>query len=215
MAYPACRVVLLIEVRAASLFVLLHMRGDVEDTSCSDEVLRIVGLVRADRDAPRAALPSLGKQEQGGVAFGLAICLGRHRGRNQAVAVLHQRMAQIRGLRLLAKALLREPRLRIGGGPVRLVRSLLPTEVRAIAVVGTVLAAEALLRGPRLHPSEQARWGPRAWINVPSTVKCSSLRKRLATSEVTSRSRLFENTACVRLCASHGRLPRRLPGGGR
>ena len=38
-----------IEVRAVSLFVLLHMCGDVEGAGSGDEVLRVVGLVRHPR----------------------------------------------------------------------------------------------------------------------------------------------------------------------
>jgi hypothetical protein len=60
-------------------------------------------------------------------------------------------VAQVTQLRLLAVALLVQPRVRIGARFMRLVRALLAAEVRAIAVVGAVLGAKALLRSPRLN----------------------------------------------------------------
>jgi hypothetical protein len=69
----------------------------------------------------------------------------------EAVAVLHQGMAQITLPRLLAVALLVQSGVAVSGRCMRLVTTLLATEVRAVViVVGAVLRAEALLRGPGL-----------------------------------------------------------------
>ena len=46
-----------------------------------------------DRDPLRAVLLPLLKHEQGGVALGMPVGLRGHRGRDQAVTILHQRVA--------------------------------------------------------------------------------------------------------------------------
>lgn len=46
--------------------VLLHVWGYVEGAGSGDEVLRVVGLVGADRDPLRAVLLPFGKRQQGG-----------------------------------------------------------------------------------------------------------------------------------------------------
>jgi hypothetical protein len=43
-----------VEVGASSLLVLRYMRGDVQGTCGGDEILRVVGLVRAYGNAPLA-----------------------------------------------------------------------------------------------------------------------------------------------------------------
>ena len=138
-----------IHVRAASLLVLRYMRGHVERPGGGDEVLGVVSLVGTDGDTPQAAFLLRFQQQQSGFALGIAIGLGGHRGGDQAVTVLHQRMAEIGQMRLLAVALLVEPGVRIGGRSMGLVRALLTVEVRAVAI-GAVLLTEALLRCPGL-----------------------------------------------------------------
>ncbi len=91
-----------------------------------------------------------GKHQQRGIALGVTVGMRHHRRGDQPVAVLHQGMAKITQLRLLAVALLVQPRIGIGGRLMRLVPSLLSVKVRAIAIVGAILAAKALLRGPGL-----------------------------------------------------------------
>jgi hypothetical protein len=130
-----------VEVRAALGVVLRNMQGDVELERSLDEVLRVAGLVRAQRDAPFAASALLFEQDQRGLAFGVAIGRGHHRGGDQAVAVLHQRVAEIGQMRLLAIALHVQPRVRIGGRLMRLVRALLAVEVRPVAIVGCLKTA--------------------------------------------------------------------------
>src|SRR5260370_39783805 len=109
-----------------------------------------MGVGWAYGDAARAVLLLLMKHQQRGVALGVSIGVRDHRGRDQAVAVLHQCVAQITQLRLLAVALLVQPGVGIGGRFMRLVGALLAAKVRTVAVVGAVLGAEALLRGPGL-----------------------------------------------------------------
>ena len=66
------------------------------------------------------------EHQQRGVALRVTIGVRHHRRGDQPVAVLHQRVAQIAQLRLLAIALLVKPRICIGGGLMRLVERLWP-----------------------------------------------------------------------------------------
>ena len=125
------------------------MRGHVQGSRGSHEVLRVVGLVRAHGDAPRTALLLVGQHQQRRLALGVAIGLGGHRGGDQTIAILHQGVAQIGQFGLLAVALLVQPRVRVGGRFVRLVGALAVVEVGTVAV-RSVLLAEALLRRPGL-----------------------------------------------------------------
>ena len=90
------------------------------------------------------------EHQQCGVTLRVAVGMRHHRCGNQPVAVLHQCMAQIAQLRLLAVALLVQPRIAIGGRFMRLVGAVLAVKVGAVTIVGTILATEALLRGPGL-----------------------------------------------------------------
>ncbi len=107
--------------RASALMVFGHMRRHVQGSCGSHEVLGVVGLVCAHGDAPRTALLLVGQHQQRGFALGVAIGLGGYRGSDQAVAVLHQRMAQIGQFGLPAVALFVQPRVRVGGRFMRLV----------------------------------------------------------------------------------------------
>ena len=57
--------------------------------------LRVEGLVRAQRDAPGAVFLLVLEPKHGGLSLGIAVGRGRHRRGDQAVAVLHQHVAQI------------------------------------------------------------------------------------------------------------------------
>jgi len=70
-----------------------------------DEVARVVSLVGAHGDAPRAVLLSGVQYEQGGIAFSVTIGVRDHRRGDQVVAVLDQHVTQIAQPRLLAVAL--------------------------------------------------------------------------------------------------------------
>lgn len=71
--------------------------------------------------------------------------MGDHRGGDQSVAVLHQRVPQIGQVRLLAVALLAQPRVRVGGRFMRVVAALLAVEVRVVILA--VLWAKLLRNG--------------------------------------------------------------------
>ena len=148
------------------------------------------------RDTSRTGRSPFVEYQQGGVALGM----GCHRGGDQAVTFLDQRITGIGQLRLLAIAFLVETRLRIGGRLMGLVRPLLPMKV-----VPSPSSDPSFLR--KLFCEAQA------WISVPSTGKCSSLmkrfasrltsaKKRCATSDVNRRSRSFENTAWFHAASS-------------
>lgn len=85
-------------------------------------------LFHRDIDLASYILPFL-KHQQRGITLGLSIGRDHHRGDNQTVAVLHQRMAQIAQLQLLALALLVLPDISILGRCMRLVRALLAAKV--------------------------------------------------------------------------------------
>ena len=118
-----------VEVAAAALVVPGHMRGHVQLPRGAHEILAVVSLVGAHGDAPRTALLLCRQHQQRGVALGIAIGMSHHRGGDQPVAVLHQRMAQIAQPRLLAIALLIQPGIGIGGRFMRLVGALLAAKV--------------------------------------------------------------------------------------
>ncbi|MBB5357019.1 hypothetical protein HDE76_000201 [Rhodanobacter sp. ANJX3] len=65
----------------------------------------------------------------------------------QAVAIFHQGIGQIRQTRLLALALAGQSRILIGGRSMCIVAAFLTTEVTAIAVVQAILGAETAMRG--------------------------------------------------------------------
>src|SRR6185437_1940570 len=121
----------------------------------ADEAAHVIGLVGAQRDTtPRA--PAI-EHDQRRFALGRARRQSDRPIHNQAVAVLHQRVAHVAELGRLAVALLVEPRLGVRGAPVRLVGALLLLEAALGVAAGTVgvvvaavLAPEALQRSPGL-----------------------------------------------------------------
>jgi hypothetical protein len=128
------------------------MRCHVQLTYGGHEVSAIVGLVCTHGNASGVLLLLLVEHQQGGIALGIAIGVSGHRGGDQAVAILHQRMAEIAQPGLRAIALLVQPSIRIGGRLVRLVGALVAVEVRSVPAAGAVFAAEALVRCPGLSP---------------------------------------------------------------
>jgi hypothetical protein len=78
------------------------MQLDVELVHSRDEVLAVLGLIRSHGDAPLKTFSLIVEYQQRSLAFGGAACRGGHRGGDQAVAVLHQRVAQLVQMRLLA-----------------------------------------------------------------------------------------------------------------
>ena len=140
------------------------------------------------------------KQQQRGFGLGIAIGLSGHRGGDQAVAVLHQRVAEIGQVRFLAIALLVEPGIRISRRFMRLVGALLPVEVRAVAI-GAVLLAEALLRRPGLNQRAVHREVLIAHepLGLPVHLGEELVAPLLL---VISRCRFFENTAWLHTASS-------------
>jgi hypothetical protein len=62
-----------IDVRAAALFVLRDVRGDVKGPRGDDEVLRIVGLVGSHGDAPGTVFLLVGEHQHPPKLFGHCI----------------------------------------------------------------------------------------------------------------------------------------------
>ncbi len=133
--------------------VLRHVRGHVHRPKLVDEVLRVISLVSAQRDPVRAIRPGLHHGE-GGDPFGVAVGLGDAGVHDQPMAVLHQGMTHEAELGFHALALAIQPRLRIGGGGMGLVRAPLASEVDlGIAPLRRILliATTAILRLEALH----------------------------------------------------------------
>ena len=124
-----------VQIAAAVLVVHRYMRGYVQFSQGAHKIFAVITLVGAYRDAPRTTLLLFGQHQQCRIAFGKAVGVRHHRPRNQSVAVLHQRMAQVAQLRLLAIALLVKPRIGIGSRLMRLVGALLTMEVPPIVIV--------------------------------------------------------------------------------
>ena len=85
----------------------------------------------------------------GGAALGGCVSLRDVSANGKAVPVLHQRMAHISKLRLLAVRLAVEPGVRIGRALMGFIRTLLIVEILAVSVLA-VLGLEALVAGPGL-----------------------------------------------------------------
>jgi hypothetical protein len=151
-----------VEVRAALVIVLRDMQGDVQPERGLHKILRVIGLVSAQRETPPTALALGFEHQQRGLAFSISVSRGSHRGSDQAVAVLHQRVAQTGQMRFLAIALFVQPRVRVGGRFMRLVRTLLPMKVGPFAAPGI---------GVRTSFGRKLFCDANAWTSVPSTVK--------------------------------------------
>src|SRR5580704_532605 len=140
--------------------VLGDVWSDLPLAASLAEVAVVVGLVRAHRSTTSGAATALpAEHEQGSLGLGVAGRLGELEVDEQAVAVLHQRVAGIAELGLLAAAFAGQPSLGIGGRAVGEIAPLLPMEVDlGIAVAASVPAStvaipglEALGGGPGLQ----------------------------------------------------------------
>ena len=105
------------------------MRPHPHRSQLVDEVLRVIGLVGAERDGAGPIgerLDHVQRRHPLGMPIGpRQACIDQ-----QPRAVLHQAVTDEAELRLLARPLAVEPGVRIGGARMRLVRPLLPVEVR-------------------------------------------------------------------------------------
>src|SRR5438093_588842 len=190
----------LVDGAAAVRIVLGHMRRGAARPHLLHPVRGVVVLVGAHRDAPR---PGAGLHHlQRRLAFRRPAGQSQARLHHQPVPVLHQRVTQVAQLGFLPLGLFVDPRVRIGGRLMRLVRALLAPEIhRGVA---------GIVRGRRPSVSLfflKLFWLAQASISVPSTVKCSSLsrscsrairstssKNALATSPFSNRSRFLEYT---------------------
>ena len=131
------------------------MRTDSMLSQVGHELLDVVALVGSERLRTNAPASCPGEHRTGRTVFGLGR-FGDQYVDAQPVAVFHEYMPAVAELRRLAVALSHEARVRIGRALVRGVRALLTLEVDhpgAVAAVPgrlTVLALEALERGPRV-----------------------------------------------------------------
>src|SRR5580692_3714116 len=134
--------------------VLRHMRRDVDGTQVFNMALRIIGLVRACRDAMTNGL-ALGFQHGlRGAPFRRAIGLCDDPCHRKPVPVLHGDMTHVAEPRLPPRRLAIETALRIGRARMRLVRAFLAAKIRAVSfIVAAVLGPNALLRRPGLDQS--------------------------------------------------------------
>ena len=134
--------------------VLRHMRRDVDGTQVFNMALRIIGLVRACRDAMTNGL-ALGFQHGlRSASFRRAIGLCDDPCHRKPVPVLHGDMTHVAEPRLPPRRLAIETALRIGRARMRLVRAFLAAKIRAISfIVAAVLGPKALLRRPGLDQS--------------------------------------------------------------
>src|SRR5579885_2272358 len=122
------------------------------------QVLAVVALVGTQGDAVLAR--NLLHHRQRGLWFGAAFGQGQAAVDRDAVAVLHQHMARVAELGLLAGALACQSCVGVGGRLVRGIAAPLPVEVnggiaRVIGrlLVRPILTFEALVTGPRLDQS--------------------------------------------------------------
>jgi len=135
--------------------VLRHMGSHRQIPGLRDKVPGVISLVGSKR--PAVPIRQRSQHLQRGLPLRTAMRLSHSRIHHQAVAVLHQDMAQVRQLGGLAPALVLQPRLRIRRGLMSLVRTGLPMKIycRVAGIVGwlrrrRLCPAEALLAGPGL-----------------------------------------------------------------
>ena len=104
------------------------MRGDLLIPQRGDEARRVVAFVGAERDLSLTRTAPVDHLERR-PAFGMTIGRRRLGLDNETIPVLHQRMAHVAELGLLALALAIEARVRIAGRGVRRVRALLAVKI--------------------------------------------------------------------------------------
>src|SRR5215213_5833792 len=161
-----------------------HVRGNVDRAQLVDEVLGVIPLVGAERDAPRSVSARLDHVERGD-ALGVAVGLGEAGVHDQAMPVLHERMAHEAQPGFAAQSLAIEPRVGIGGTLMGLVGAVLAVEV-ALAVAPGGSPEPSF--GRKLFIEAQAS------ISVPSTLPCSVDSRRF--------TRGWASTAARNLCAT-------------
>ena len=129
------------------------MRHNAHRQARFDELLRVIPLVRAQRDGGfriRQGLPGIVNHDFHRFSLGVAVCSGHHGAGNQAVTVIAQRMtheAQLAGRPAFAV----QPGVGIGHGLMHLVRARLPLETAAsLVAVAAVLAHKAFVARPGL-----------------------------------------------------------------
>ena len=134
--------------------VLRHMRRDVDGTQVFNMALRIIGLVRACRNAMTNGFAFGFQHGLRGAPFRGAIGLCDDPCHRKPVPVLHGDMTHVAEPRLPPRRLAIETALRIGRARMRLVRAFLAAKIRAISfIVAAVLGPKALLRRPGLDQS--------------------------------------------------------------
>ena len=157
-AYPACRVVRPSIADERPLVFCATCGHCVHRAQFIDEVLGVVGFVGAQRDRLRPIGARLDHVQRRN-PFRMAVGPSQTGVDQKAVAVLHQRMPHEAELGLLARPLAVEPRLRIGGRGVRIVRSPLAAEIRLTvppARIGRRFVANLRLETFHRRPSFEA-----------------------------------------------------------
>lgn len=103
--------------------------------------MRAIDIVQTQGDALRSPVLPFVNHQQSGIAFGMRVRVVDHRRGDLAFAVLHQRMAHIGQLRFLVVTMSSQPHIGIGGALVRSIRTRLPVEAGATAIVRAILTA--------------------------------------------------------------------------
>lgn len=135
---------------------LCDVRRDADRARRLDPRACVIGFVAADGGGPhRQRLEQVG----GGLSLGGARRGDDARVHDQAVAILHQDLADIGELCFFARPLLRQSAVGIGRGLMRGVRAALPMKIHgriarvliAGPATGAIASGETLLPGPRLE----------------------------------------------------------------
>ena len=132
-----------------------HVRRDQEPATALDEGLAVVALVGADRGPLVPVAPAF-EHRQRRLALGGATGMCDLHIHDQTVAVLHEDVPHVAQAGLVARALLEQPGIGIGGAGMGAVAALLPFEVHLGVASGwraavVVFAFETLVRGPGLN----------------------------------------------------------------
>ena len=183
------------------------MRCNLHVAALSNEVDRVKAFVAAHRHAPGAG--NLFQHHQRGIALGRPVGFPHHRIHDQPVTILHQQIAAVAQLRLLALALTRQLRLRIGLRRMRPVGPLFAVKVhRGIAgIVGgwqilAILALKTLCSRPRFQHRAVHR---EVFVGGQALQACSTTcaKNSLAISPSNSRSRFLLNTVASHTSSSN------------
>src|SRR5476649_158093 len=106
---------------------------------------RVIGLVFTGRDAAANSFTPGLEHDLRGAPFRRTVGLRDHTGHGQPMPVLHGDVAHIGEFGLAPRGLTVKPAVGIARARMRVVLTLLPVEVRAIAVVAAILGAKTLL----------------------------------------------------------------------